>query len=95
MVDTDKEDRVERVRRAIDWNQCVDNFAGDEEMVMTLMGNFEELTFNDAMERLCKAVIESDYEQMRHSAYRIKADLAYSCFFVFHHLKITVIDKVT
>ena len=80
MDDTDTE---ERVSLAIDWDRALANFGDEEEMVLMMIGKFEELSFNSALEQLHIAIIKSDFDQMKRCAYDIKSTSAYSNLFVY------------
>lgn len=70
-------DKDEKVRDAIDWEQGVEQFGGDEEMFTMMVGKFEELTFNQGLKKLHDSVLAKDWKDVRSQAHTLKGASAY------------------
>ena len=78
MVDTDK---AERISRAVDWERLVVTYGGDEEMALEMCRKADEISFNNDLDQLYKALIESDYNEMRIRGYNLKCLALYYQYF--------------
>lgn len=51
-------------REAIDWDKGVEVWGGDEKTFREMVEKFEDLCFNQTMDRAFNAVMEMDFDQI-------------------------------
>ena len=69
--------RKEKVDHSINWEQGVEQFGGDEEMFVGMVGRFEGLTFNEGLKKLTDSALARDWREFRHQAHTLKGASAY------------------